>query len=157
MRLLKQQRGFTLIELMIVVVIIGILAGLSISRFRQATKKAKVSEAKIVLKALWQSAHIYYAENGSWPTTSTPGYQSWINNGWSEIGFDRPAGRSRFCFHYSSDEPVGAPNDRIAAATGGDHSSETNQRADASLEAVRVYLQRNAIILVSYDYGNTFQ
>ena len=142
---------------MIVVVIIGILAGLSISRFMQAAKKAKVSESKIVLKALWQCAHIYYAENGSWPTTSTPGYQTWINDGWSEIGFDRPTGQSRFCFHYSNDDPVGSPDDRIAAATGDDHSSETNQHADASLEAVRIYLRRDAIILVSYDYGNTFQ
>jgi prepilin-type N-terminal cleavage/methylation domain-containing protein len=70
------RKGFTLIELMIVVVIIGILAALAIPRFMRATTKAKQSEAKQLLKQIYTMEHAYrqantqYGDNG---LTSVPG------------------------------------------------------------------------------------
>jgi len=58
----KSKRGFTLIELMIVVVIIGILAALAIPRFMRATTKAKQSEAKQILKQIYVMEHAYRQE-----------------------------------------------------------------------------------------------
>jgi prepilin-type N-terminal cleavage/methylation domain-containing protein len=61
---MKNRKGFTLIELMVVVVIIGVLAAIAIPRFRGATGKAKKSEAKTVLKHIYQMERMFYHEFG---------------------------------------------------------------------------------------------
>jgi type II secretion system protein G len=62
------RKGFTLIELMIVVVIIGILAALAIPRFMQATTKSKQTEAKQLLKQIYTMERAYRQENGTYIT-----------------------------------------------------------------------------------------
>lgn len=62
----RSQKGFTLIELMIVVVIIGILAALAIPRFMRATTKSKQSEAKQILKQVYVMQRAYRQEKDTY-------------------------------------------------------------------------------------------
>jgi general secretion pathway protein G len=65
----RKQAGFTLIELMVVVVIIAILAGLIIPRFMGETDKAKQAKTKMQIESLESALKMYKLDNGSYPTT----------------------------------------------------------------------------------------
>ena len=63
------QAGFTLIELMVVIVILGFLAALTIPRFMGESDKAKQGVAKTQIVSLETALKMYKLDNGSYPTT----------------------------------------------------------------------------------------
>ncbi len=67
----RKQAGFTLIELMIVVAIIGILAAIAIPAYQDYTKRTHVSEGLSLASAAKAAVAEYYASQGSYPTDNT--------------------------------------------------------------------------------------
>lgn len=88
-RMLKTEKGFSLIELMIVVAIIGILATVAIPNFSRFQAKARASEARAQLSALYTSQRAFQAE---WN-----GYHSDLVN----VGY-RPNGTLRYVVGHSA-------------------------------------------------------
>ncbi len=82
---IRNRQGFTLIELMIVVVIIGILAALAIPRFMTATTKAKQSEAKGILKQVYTMQRTHFQQHGVYIAAADNGAA-----GWTTIGVEIP-------------------------------------------------------------------
>jgi prepilin-type N-terminal cleavage/methylation domain-containing protein len=113
-----RQRGFTLIELMIVVAIIGILALVAIPAFMDYMKKSKKTEASLQLNKIAKNAKAAFITNASYPMTAAaknpatdccssgrtdkkcPETTAWTAQGWLDLDFqiDEP-----FYFQYQYD------------------------------------------------------
>lgn len=73
-------RGFTIVELLIVIVVIGILAGLVVVTYNGIQKKARDTERKTDINALHGQLEAYQAQNGKYPILGTQGSNDGIND-----------------------------------------------------------------------------
>ncbi|HEZ5727527.1 TPA: pilin [Neisseria meningitidis] len=65
------QKGFTLIELMIVIAIVGILAAVALPAYQDYTARAQVSEAILLAEGQKSAVTEYYLNHGIWPKNNT--------------------------------------------------------------------------------------
>lgn len=66
----RGESGFTLVELMVVIVIIGVLAAVAVPSMTRQADKAKVKRAVAELKTMQTAVDAYRAEKGAYPTTA---------------------------------------------------------------------------------------
>ncbi len=85
-----KQKGFTLIELMIVVAIIGILAAIAIPQYNKYVARTQVAEAFTLLGPIKQALTLYHQETGDFPddTDTMDRHNALGIAHWTELGGD---------------------------------------------------------------------
>lgn len=82
----KNQSGFTIVELLIVIVIIGILAGLVISTFVGVQQKARNSERQTDINNISGQLEAYFAKHSSYPNFTQLTTETWRENNEIRLG-----------------------------------------------------------------------
>jgi type IV pilus assembly protein PilA len=129
--MLRNKKGFTLIELMIVVAIIGILAAIAIPNFLKFQAKSKQSEAKTNLKAVYTAETSYFGEyntyaafaTANWEPVGVSRYAFSIDGGTTIVGATAPAGAD---WTDSGLLPGAAPYVNFSAAANGNIDNDTD-------------------------------
>jgi len=63
----KNKKGFTLVELIVVIAILGILAALIVPRVGEFREQANISHDRATLRTVQGAVNMYHAQNGTWP------------------------------------------------------------------------------------------
>jgi prepilin-type N-terminal cleavage/methylation domain-containing protein len=124
MKKLRNIQGFTLIELMIVVVIIGILAAIAIPRFSGVSKQARQSEAEPVLKSMYTMQNAHFERYNKMAADSV----SLARVGWE------PTQAKYFSFSFTGDSLTSCliANPKTGVATVDARSMKVNRTAAAT-------------------------
>ena len=136
MKTMNQRKGFTLIELMIVVAIIGILAAIAIPNFLRFQLKAKSSEGKTNLAAIRTAEQSYYSEFGFYvsatasPTNNMQNTKTtFVNQDNAGDGFDQlgwaPEGQVFFNYGVATDSAGSA----YTASAGADIDADASPQS----------------------------
>src|ERR1039457_5880303 len=89
----RHNRGFTIVELLVVIVVIGILAAITIVAYSGITQKAVASSLQSDLTNSAQQLKLYYADHGSYPTSLSSN---------CPLGSTPPSPDTRYCLKASA-------------------------------------------------------
>lgn len=118
-----KQQGFTIVELLIVIVVIGILAALVITTFTGIQQKARDTERTTDIKALHGQIEAYYAQKGFYPSLTDMKTDAWRTTNMK--GLDKEALK----------DPKGGSYDLEDTAGAGHYMYHVTNSSDASCEA----------------------
>jgi prepilin-type N-terminal cleavage/methylation domain-containing protein len=75
----RKQSGFTIVELLIVIVVIGILAAIIITTFTGVQKKGRDADRKSDINAIYSQVEVYFAQEAKYPTLANLNDDTWRN------------------------------------------------------------------------------
>ena len=117
----RVQRGFTLIELMIVVAIVGILAAIAIPAYQDYTVRAKVSEGVHAADQFRSAVADFYASQGHFPQNASLAAQFDRGNYTSSVGYayaTASTGNITVTYKGATSAQIGTNNTIVFAGTG---------------------------------------
>ena len=106
-----KRKGFTLVELVIVIVIVGILSIVAVPIYRGYTRKAMASEGKALLGTIQTSEKVYYAENAKFLSVTLTSFNE-------ELDIDARANKYFTTFTINASESYGDGATYTAFTTG---------------------------------------
>ncbi len=120
----KQQSGFTLIEIMVVVVILAILASVIVPRIMDNPDKARVAKAKQDIQALESALDIYRLDNFKYPSTQD-GLEALVQKpsdapNWKEGGYIKKLSKDPWGHDYQYLEPSSSSGNPTITSLGAD-------------------------------------
>lgn len=74
------QKGFTIVELLIVIVVIGILAALVLNTFSGVQRRARDTERQTDINSIATQLEVYYNDNGKYPTLANVESDTWVQD-----------------------------------------------------------------------------
>lgn len=123
MRSLKGKKGFTIVELLIVIVVIGILATLVIVTFTGIQQKARNAQRQTDINAVQSHVEAFYAQNGYYPTLAHLNDSTWRAT--NTKGLDPEALK----------DPKGAAQTLVAAPAANSYAYDVETSASGSCAA----------------------
>jgi type II secretion system protein G len=151
MRSLKQQKGFTIVELLIVIVVIGILATLVIVTFTGIQQKARNTKRQTDINAIQSHVEAYKAQNGYYPsranindTSTTPRWIATNMKGLDPSALQDPKGSAQTVAAATSATSYGyAPVNDAGTTCEADATTCSGYTLEATLEGGGTYQKKS--------------
>jgi general secretion pathway protein G len=123
MKLRKQQAGFTIVELLIVIVVIGILAALVITTYTGIQAKGRNANRQSDINSVQTHLEAYFAQNGHYPSLTDMNNSAWVSSNLK--GLDPAA----------LEDPQGSSQTLVSSPAAKSYSYEVTNDSDTSCES----------------------